>query len=400
MMSSVTLRNIKKAFDGRVNAIAELNLKINDGEFFVLLGPSGCGKTTTLRCIAGLEEPDQGQILFDDEVVLDRATAKFVNPEKRDIGMVFQSYALWPHMTVWENIAYPLKTRRRIKDQDKKQIHKVVDLVDLNTLTTRYPSELSGGQQQRVALARAIVSHPRVLLFDEPLSNLDASLRIKLRLELRRLQKEIGYTAIYVTHDHAEALALADRIAIMRAGFLEQVGRPSDIFLKPKSRYVAEFVGFENILAATIVTQLNQRLVRVSLSQHGGEIVAENTPAREPFSKVLIAIRASQIIGTCLKPSNNALSGQLKTVGYAGDYYLAIVQLVQSINQSFVNTDIFLQVHLPLSIWGTDLNLVNEQIGHYLSLEIQDGAATVLSDLIDDRSDLDIANKVLNHASR
>jgi iron(III) transport system ATP-binding protein len=386
-MSSVTLKNIKKAFDGRVNAIAHLNLTIQHGEFFVLLGPSGCGKTTTLRCIAGLEDPEEGQIFIDNEAVLDKARGKFVNPEKRDIGMVFQSYALWPHMTVWDNIAYPLKTRKRIKEAEKHQIRSVLDLVDLNALTERYPSELSGGQQQRVALARAIVSHPRVLLFDEPLSNLDASLRIKLRLELRRLQKDIGYTAIYVTHDHAEALALADRIGIMRAGDLEQVGTPSEIFLKPKSRYVAEFVGFENIIAAQILAQINDRYAKVSLL-HAGEVVAENLPQREVYAPVLLALRASQVIGKIYDPLSDALIGQLQTVGYAGDYYLAIVQLVALIDQTFIQTDIKLQVHLPLSIWGSDLNVVSNAIGQYLTLEIQEGACIVLSDVIEAQSKL------------
>lgn len=214
-MSSVTLKHVRKAFDGRVNAIEQLDLHIEHGEFFVLLGPSGCGKTTTLRCIAGLEEPDAGQILLGERTVADTRQGVFIAPEKRNIGMVFQNYALWPHMTVRQNVAYPLKTRTRLGDEQHRQVIAALQLVGLEGYAERYPAELSGGQQQRVALARALVARPALMLFDEPLSNMDAQLRIRLRQDLRRIHDELGYTAVYVTHDHAEALALADRIAVM-----------------------------------------------------------------------------------------------------------------------------------------------------------------------------------------
>ena len=384
-MSSVSIKHLNKAFDGRVNAIKDLSLQIRDREFFVLLGPSGCGKTTTLRCIAGLENPDAGEIRIADDLVLASQQGIFIPPEKREIGMVFQSYALWPHMTVWDNVAYPIKTRRKVGEKEKQQIFKTLQLVGLEDFIQRYPSELSGGQQQRVALARALVNEPRVLLFDEPLSNLDASLRIKLRMQLRNLQKEVGYTAIYVTHDHSEALALADRIAIMHSGYLEQIGTPSEIFLKPKSKYVAEFVGFENILEATITAKAEKTIVH--LAQHATDIEVDNIPNLPLNQLVYVALRSSQIIGKPLRldahdPAYNYLIGELQAVSYAGDYYLAEVKLVQH-HQSVISTlDTVLQVHLPLSYWGSDLQYVSSFIHQHLELSIQKGAMVILDDVV------------------
>src|SRR5690606_21406029 len=386
-MSSVSIKHLNKAFDGRVNAIKDLSLQIRDGEFFVLLGPSGCGKTTTLRCIAGLEDPDAGEIRIANDLVLAPQQGIFVPPEKREMGMVFQSYALWPHMTVWDNVAYPIKTRRKVAKKEKQQIFKTLQLVGLEDFIQRYPSELSGGQQQRIALARALVNEPRVLLFDEPLSNLDASLRIKLRMQLRNLQKEVGYTAIYVTHDHSEALALADRIAIMRSGYLEQIGTPSEIFLKPKSKYVAEFVGFENILEAKITAKAEKTIVH--LAQHATDIEVDNIPNLPLNQSVYVALRSSQIVGKPLRldandPAYDYLIGELQAVSYAGDYYLAEVKLVQHNHQGVINTlDTVLQVHLPLSYWGSDIQYVSSFIHQHLELSIQKGAMVILDDVVD-----------------
>ncbi|OTG87467.1 hypothetical protein B9T31_02895 [Acinetobacter sp. ANC 4558] len=383
-MSSISIKQLNKAFDGRINAVKDLNLHIKPGEFFVLLGPSGCGKTTTLRCVAGLEEPESGEISIADHLVLAPHKGVYVPPEKREIGMVFQSYALWPHMTVWDNIAYPIKTRKKIKEAEKQQIFKTIQLVGLEDYIHRYPSELSGGQQQRVALARALVNQPNVILFDEPLSNLDASLRIKLRIQLRALQKDIGFTAIYVTHDHSEALALADRIAIMRAGYLEQIGTPSEIFLKPKSQYVAEFVGFENILKATLIQAAEQTSAVLDYAHQ--PIHVDNSTAFSVGDHVLLALRASQIIGAPFKKevqdqTHDYLVGELKSVSYAGDYYLAIVNLVKKDEQGFfITLDTELQVHLPLSQWGNDISYVNSFKNQYLQLSIQKGNAIVLHD--------------------
>jgi iron(III) transport system ATP-binding protein len=223
----------------------QLSLDIDDGEFVVLLGPSGCGKTTTLRCLAGLETPDEGRIRFGDEAVFDSSRKVNLSPDKRSIGMVFQSYALWPHMNVRKNIAYPIKARKLKKIADN-WVEDTADLVDCGHLLDRYPAQLSGGQQQRVALARGIVARPDVVLFDEPLSNLDARLRDSVRAQLHELHNRLRFSAVFVTHDQTEALALADRVVIMKAGRFEQVGTPEEIFDSPATEYVADFIGMSN----------------------------------------------------------------------------------------------------------------------------------------------------------
>jgi iron(III) transport system ATP-binding protein len=249
-VASVRIRSLTKRFGGKVptTAIDDLDLEIEEGEFLVLLGPSGCGKTTTLRCIAGLETAEEGVISFGDHVVFDSARHVNVPPNKRNIGMVFQSYALWPHMTVRKNIGYPLRTRRMARDQAAQWIDEVAALVDTSPLLDRYPAQLSGGQQQRIALARGLVARPQLMLFDEPLSNLDARLRDQVRTEIHELHAQLGFTAVYVTHDQVEALALGDRLAIMRNGALEQLAPPDVIFEQPASEYVAGFIGMGNRL--------------------------------------------------------------------------------------------------------------------------------------------------------
>ncbi len=250
-MSHVRLNQLRKRYGANhdaTKAINGLDLSIEPGEFFVLLGPSGCGKTTTLRCIAGLERPDEGSIEIAGTLVAAPERGLFVPPERRDLGMVFQNYALWPHMTVEANVAYPVRARRSADDTGLVA-RRALRQVGLEALAGRYPAELSGGQQQRVALARALAASPQLLLFDEPLSNLDASLRLQLREQLRTLHRELGYTAVYVTHDQSEALALADRIAVMQGGRLAQLGTPQEIYARPASPFVASFVGFDNLLA-------------------------------------------------------------------------------------------------------------------------------------------------------
>jgi multiple sugar transport system ATP-binding protein len=232
----VRFDNIRKLF-GQSVAVDDLNLAIDDGEFVVLLGPSGCGKTTTLRMLAGLEEASSGDIFIGEERVNDIPT------RHRDIAMVFQSYALYPHMTVGENIAYPLRVRKVMKAEIERRVERVAAMLEINGLVKRKPRELSGGERQRVALARAIIREPRVYLMDEPLSNLDAKLRVQMRGELKRLQHELGTTTIYVTHDQAEAMTLAHRVAIMRGGKLQQFDTPMNIYNLPANRFVAEFVG-------------------------------------------------------------------------------------------------------------------------------------------------------------
>ena len=249
-MSNVSIRGLSKRFGGKVpaTAIDDLALEVQPGEFLVLLGPSGCGKTTTLRCIAGLESADEGTISFGDRTVFDAGRGTNVPPNKRNIGMVFQSYALWPHMTVRQNIGYPLKARRVKRATAAEWIEGAAELVDCTALLDRYPGQLSGGQQQRVALSRGLVARPDLVLFDEPLSNLDARLRDQVRSEIHELHERLHFTAVYVTHDQSEALALGDRLAIMRAGKIEQLGRPEEVFEEPATEYVAGFIGMENRL--------------------------------------------------------------------------------------------------------------------------------------------------------
>jgi iron(III) transport system ATP-binding protein len=229
-----------------VRAVDDVSLEVDRGELLVLLGPSGCGKTTLLRCIAGLESADVGRISFDEDVVFEGVRRIDRPPNKRNIGMVFQSYALWPHKTVRKNIAYPLTVRGMKQELNDGWVEAVAELVDCGHLLDRYPGQLSGGQQQRIALARGLVARPDVLLFDEPLSNLDALLRSQVRNELHELHERLEFTGVYVTHDQSEALALGDRLAIMRTGSVEQIGTPHEVYENPVSEYAAHFVGFAN----------------------------------------------------------------------------------------------------------------------------------------------------------
>ena len=236
---------------GDAVAVSNLDLTVGDGEALVLLGQSGCGKTSTMRCIAGLETPTSGVISIGDQAVFDSANGVNRAPHTRNVGMVFQSYAIWPHMTVFDNVAFPLKMKRRKKAEIRAIVTETLDLVGLAHLADRGASLLSGGQMQRVALARSLAMQPSVLLLDEPLSNLDARLRQRLRLELRELQVRLGLTSVYVTHDQDEAMALADRIALMQHGRIVQVGKPEEIYAHPKSASIAEFLGVDNLLSVT-----------------------------------------------------------------------------------------------------------------------------------------------------
>ena len=232
----ITFRNLTKRF-GTTIAVDDLSLEINDGEFVALLGPSGCGKTTTLLMVAGILRPSSGEILFDGRVVND------LEPRERNVGMVFQSYALYPHMTVFQNLAYPLRLKRMPRHEIEQRVKRIAELLHISNLLDRKPAQLSGGQQQRVALGRALVKEPQVLLFDEPLSNLDASLRVTMRAELKRLQRQLGITSIYVTHDQVEAMTMADRIAVMKGGRLEAFEPPDELYNRPNSLFVATFIG-------------------------------------------------------------------------------------------------------------------------------------------------------------
>ena len=252
-MPSITIRDLTIRYD-QVLAVNNLALHVEEGEFMVLLGASGSGKTSTLRAIAGLERPTEGEITFGDHCMFSALLAVDVPPARRGVGMVFQNYALYPHMTAMENVAFPLKTQRMAREQIALKVEQALALVDLTGLEERYPRQLSGGQQQRVALARMLVGQPEVLLFDEPLSNVDAKLRVALRTDLKRLHRRIGSTSLYVTHDVSEAFAMADRIAIMFHGVIHQIGRADDLYHRPETLQVAEMTGLpqSNLIAATV----------------------------------------------------------------------------------------------------------------------------------------------------
>lgn len=240
-MSSVTFKKVEKSF-GATKVVKGLDLEINDGEFMAFLGPSGCGKTTCLRMVSGLEKNTGGEIFIGERLVSDPGKSLFLPPEKRNLGMVFQSYAVWPHMNVFDNVAYPLKIKKMAKNEIKDRVSSVLDMVELGGLENRMPNQLSGGQQQRVALARGLVAEPEVLLLDEPLSNLDAKLREKMRKDIRDIQQKLKMTVIFVTHDQIEAVEMSDRMAIMNEGVIMQVGPPKDVQQNPANAFVADFV--------------------------------------------------------------------------------------------------------------------------------------------------------------
>jgi len=285
-MAIVDLRGLTKRFTDTA-AVDDLNLEIGDGEFVSLLGPSGCGKTTTLRLLAGFLQPDAGEISVDGKII--SSAALLVPPERRNMSMIFQSYAVWPHMTVAQNVAYGLKFKKLSRQEADAKVAKLLGVVHLDELKDRYSAELSGGQQQRVALARALVVEPQILLMDEPLSNLDANLREEMRFEIRRLHEEFKITTVYVTHDQAEAMATSDRIAVLNRGRLVQVGRPAELFDRPKTRFVAEFVGKANILTGRM--DGDGQLVLAD----GVRIRVNNTGSAVPAGDVTVCLRPHNI---------------------------------------------------------------------------------------------------------
>ena len=268
-MVSVRLEHVGRRF-GEAVAVADLSLEIAAGTFVTLLGPSGCGKTTTLRMVAGLERPTAGRITIGDMLVSDAERGLFVPPERRQLGMVFQSYAIWPHMTVFENVAYPLRIRRRPRAEVEQRVVQALALVEMERFADRPAPALSGGQQQRVAIARSLVFEPALLLLDEPLSNLDARLRVQMGDELRQLQQRLGITSLYVTHDQEEAMALSDLVLVMSGGRVLQQGAPEDIYRRPADRQTAAFFGDPNLLPATVVACRPERdLFAVTLRGEG-----------------------------------------------------------------------------------------------------------------------------------
>jgi len=308
----IAVQNLTKRF-GPLAVVDGVDFSIEEGELFTLLGPSGCGKTTLLRLIAGFYAPDEGEVRFDGRVVND------VPPHERGIGMVFQNYALWPHMTVSGNIAYGLKLRKLGAAEIAERVRGALDKVRLAGLGDRYPGQLSGGQQQRVALARALVLNPKILLLDEPLSNLDAKIRIQVRAEIRKLQKELGITTVYVTHDQEEALTLSDRIAVFNHGKILQVGAPKALYERPANRFVADFIGINNLIDGTVqaVDEPKHRLrVQTALGELS-TLSEQNLRAGEPC---VVAIRPENMdLDGEAAADRNRLPGRISFAAYLGN---------------------------------------------------------------------------------
>jgi iron(III) transport system ATP-binding protein len=345
----LTIEGLVKEFQGGVRAVDDVSLTIREGEFVTLLGPSGCGKTTTLNCVAGLERPDAGRIAVGTVVLTDIARRVVLPPERRDLGMVFQSYALWPHMTVRDNLAFALRLRKIPRAEIDSRIRATLELVELPGLEKRYPYQLSGGQQQRVALARAVVAEPRVLLLDEPLSNLDAKVRERARFWLRDLQRRLGITAVYVTHDQAEALAISDRVAVMSAGRVLQYAPPSDIYERPSSRFVAEFIGRSSFLRGEVVRVAAGR-ADVRLVESGTIVSAATAVATATGDRVVLAVRSERIDMHAENAAENVVRARIKSFVYAGAEYEYILdtpegELRASSQRAVAGPDV--NLHLP-----------------------------------------------------
>lgn len=323
-------RGVVKRF-GTVAAVDQVSFSIQPGEIFTLLGPSGCGKTTTLRLVAGLEDPDDGEILVNGIAVAVPRRGIFVAPDKRELGMVFQSYAIWPHLTVFENVAFPLRVRRESYDTVRQRVHQVLESVGLAGLAERGATQLSGGQQQRVALARALVYAPALLLLDEPLSNLDAKLREQMRLEIRALQRKLKLTILYVTHDQTEAMTLSDRIAVIQRGRFEQVGSPAEVYEAPATAFVAEFLGRTVSLEGRIAK--NGSRCRVDLASNGGRFMLGKDRGNlfNDGEQVCVLTRPEDIeILPGGELESNQLVAKIRQADYLGDHFEYHVQTAGS----------------------------------------------------------------------
>ncbi len=315
-MAKVVIENLKKIYNGKTVAVENFSINIRDGEFLTLLGPSGCGKTTILRCIAGFIPVTEGKIYIGDNLVSSSDPKISIPPENRNIGMVFQSYAVWPHMNVYQNITYPLKIRGIPEREIKRRAERTIGVLKLTGLEDRYPGELSGGQQQRVALGRAIIVKPDVLLLDEPLSNLDAKLREEMRFELKELQKSLGITIVYVTHDQIEAISMSEKIAIISEGKVQQIGSPVDIYYHPNNRFVASFIGKANFIEAVPAGGGIYRIAKDTVIK-----VQENRFAKKgSHEKVTLMIRPHDLVIEEKKSAEN-IKAFVKSVAFLGDRF-------------------------------------------------------------------------------
>ncbi|MGD8441950.1 MAG: ABC transporter ATP-binding protein, partial [Desulfobacterales bacterium] len=341
LMAFIEIQGLFKRFKNVV-AINHIQLEVKKGEMLTLLGPSGCGKTTTLRCIAGLERPDEGDIIIDGKPMLSQG---FVQPSKRGIGMVFQNYAVWPHMKVYNNVVYGLKLQRLSRQSIKEKAQTVLKLVGLDGLEDRYPAQLSGGQQQRVALARALVGNPKVLLLDEPLSNLDAKLREELRFEIKSLVRRMGITSVYVTHDQAEAMVISDRIAVMESGNVVQIGNAQEIYQKPANRFVADFIGTMNFMSGKVVEVVpdsNAVYVRTEFSEKMLCAIPDHTVVKAG-EKVYASIRPEdvEIYTESPQTKENLFKGTIVHKAYLGNFLYFFV----NVNDTMIRAQV--PHHLP-----------------------------------------------------
>lgn len=342
----IEVRDLVKTFTERsgsgVRAIDNISFKVEEGRFYTLLGPSGCGKTTTLRCIAGLEKPDQGEIEVAGSKVYSSSNGNFLPAYRRPIGMVFQSYAIWPHLTVLENVAFPLRVakERLSNDEIRKKVNGALEQVELGGLEERMATQLSGGQQQRLALARALVREPQVLLLDEPLSNLDAKLRERMRVELRDLQRRLRITTLYVTHDQIEALSMSNIIAVMSAGLIVQEGPPREIYLHPKTKFVAQFIGSTNQITGQLVRIAGEGLGVVKTDV--GEISCGLTTDLSTGAGVVIVVRPESVILHRKSPAAtaNVVEGKVATAMFLGEFLDCTIELGNTM----------LQTHQPHSL--------------------------------------------------
>lgn len=326
----LTLEDVTKRF-GDVTVVDRLSLTVGKGELFTLLGPSGCGKTTALRIIAGLEQPDEGRILCNQKTVVSVRDGVFVQPEKRRIGLVFQSLALWPHMTVFENVAYPLKIRRLPARSVNERVARILRVVGLEGLDARPAPKLSGGQQQRVALARALVGEPDVLLMDEPFSSLDPGLRRQMSAEIRTLRKSLGLSLIFVTHDQAEAFSISDRLAVMNNGRIEQMGAPRDLYEHPRTAFVRDFLG-KTVIVRGSITSLDGSKVSIEIPKAGTIVVSRQSCGAVDVRvgcQVQVSIRPEDLSleGHAESGESDTLKGMIESVAFAGDRFEAVVRV-------------------------------------------------------------------------
>jgi len=322
-MPEIQIAGLIKQF-GVERALDDVGFEVADGELFTLLGPSGCGKSTTLMSIAGFQTPDAGRIAVGEQVFFDPSRRVNVAAERRNLGIVFQSYAVWPHMTVFGNLAFPLKVRKLGRRAIRTRVEEVLELVDMGQYAERFPHQLSGGQQQRVALARALVYSPSVLLLDEPFSNLDAKLRERARAWVKDLQSSLGLTTIFVTHDQDEALSMSDRVLVMSQGVVQQVGTPEDVYRRPSNRFVAEFVGQVNLITGTVAGWEDGTAV-LEVGAGGRRIRVRAVDAPVPHSTITVAVRPEALVvepaATATHNGSNTLDALVSSVAFLGDHY-------------------------------------------------------------------------------